>query len=147
MIIFSSSGFVVTIRFVTIIDCFLLNISVTAAIFYYSFFFVRCDVPFVLALLSALFFHSRHACFLDWLSSWYNRNGWLGVKHQVTYLPWLAAFRRDWSETPWPWSYHCWSWVASSLPLCTQRLWTSTLPTSLMPRYVPVCFSTDTSPL
>jgi len=25
-----------------------------------------------------------------WLSPWYNRTGWLGVKHQLTYLPTLA---------------------------------------------------------
>ena len=30
-------------------------------------------------------------------SPWYNRNGWLGVKHQVTYLPKYHTFI-SWSE-------------------------------------------------
>ena len=31
------------------------------------------------------------------LSPWYNRSGWLGVKHQVTYLPTISQkFPKDW---------------------------------------------------
>ena len=28
-------------------------------------------------------------------SLWYNRNGWLGIKHQVTYLSTLQGSRQD----------------------------------------------------
>ena len=37
--------------------------------------------------------HCRNKSGLFVASSWYNRTGWLGVKHQLTYLPCLWPFR------------------------------------------------------
>ena len=36
--------------------------------------------------------HSYHLLFLLFPSPWYNRIGWLGVKHQLTYLPTFSIF-------------------------------------------------------
>ena len=38
--------------------------------------------------------------FMPWPCPWYNRTGWLGVKHQFTYLQFM----------PWPW-YNCTGWL------------------------------------
>ena len=48
-----------------------------------GFILYHCAVPFCAS--------GRHCLYilLPWPSPWYNHNGWLGVKHQVTYLlPW-----------------------------------------------------------
>ena len=56
---------------------------------HWPFLHLRCFCILVLLMLAAL------CAVLCWLSPWYNRAGWLGVKHQFTYLCWLC---QNWNQ-------------------------------------------------
>ena len=48
-------------------------------------------------------------------SSWYNRNGWLGVKHQVTYLLTLVFWYRNSCQRAQEWGPRLWDCMNTSV--------------------------------
>ena len=68
--------------------------------------FQKCLYKIIKLLTLLLHLFSSSSAFQDYPSPWYNRNGWLGVKHQATSYSRIPLRHLAW----WYW----WSWLSTA---------------------------------